>query len=372
VDRVLRRGLARSPEDRPATVDDFRRELKSALGQGGGSTRRRVGVLATTVMALAVSALLAGRGQPGDAASPTPAGPVEAWLLHDHPGQLAWFDFAAPDRGDGPGPRPVLVRGRSPTESDGPPVPVWPNTRPVLVISSPGAQGFIHPLADPTLGRRVLGDWQRLVEAPPAAAEDNLCRGGDFTGDCLTLTHDDEVRPWRVLDAGLLKGGNSIATADPPDRPGNPALRLVRRDPLTQGQEFGCYQWMARVPDREGTVVVLRYRARADDGDGRLAIRAQLPLLLPAGGQDEAVRRLRGVSIPFPDLQHRAGEESRQYRLDDWVTPGREWRTYYVIWEWPPYCQDPGFRNLVVFYAGTGVVWVDDVEVFTWELGGVS
>ena len=41
-----------------------------------------------------------------------------------------------------------------------------------------------------------------------------------------------------------------------------------------------------------------------------------------------------------------------------------------MIWEWPPYCQDPGFRNLVVFYAGIGTVWLDDLEVFTWELGG--
>jgi hypothetical protein len=115
----------------------------------------------------------------------------------------------------------------------------------------------------------------------------------------------------------------------------------------------------------------MRYRARADDGEGRLAVRVQLPLLLPVGAPDEAVGRLRGASVPYPDLAHRADEEPRQYRLDDWVTPGREWRTYYVIWEWPPYCREPGFRNLVVFYAGTGRVWLDDLEVFTWELGGV-
>ena len=26
-------------------------------------------------------------------------------------------------------------------------------------------------------------------------------------------------------------------------------------------------------------------------------------------------------------------------------------------------------RNLIFYFAGTGKVWIDDVEVFTWELG---
>jgi hypothetical protein len=204
----------------------------------------------------------------------------------------------------------------------------------------------------------------------PTPAEDNFCRAGDFTGDCLTDDHADNTRPWRLFDPSLRNNGNILTVADPPDRPGNPALLLARTDPVSQGQEFGCYQWLARIPEREGAVVVMRYRARSEEGDGRLTVRVQLPLLLPAGGPDETARRLRAVSVPFPDLEHRPDQEPRQYRLDDWVTPGREWRTYYVVLEWPPHCRDPGFRNLVVFYTGPGRVWLDDVEVFTWELGG--
>jgi hypothetical protein len=79
---------------------------------------------------------------------------------------------------------------------------------------------------------------------------------------------------------------------------------------------------------------------------------------------------LRSLSVRFGELAHRPEEEPRQYKLENWVTPGREWQTYYTIWEWPPHCQDPGFRNLVVYFAGTGKVWCDDLEVFTWEMGG--
>jgi hypothetical protein len=115
----------------------------------------------------------------------------------------------------------------------------------------------------------------------------------------------------------------------------------------------------------------MRYRARAEEGEGRLCVRIDLPFLIPTAAQDELTLRLRSVSEPFPDLAHGPDDEPRQYQLDDWVTPGREWKTYYTIWEWPPYCHDPGFRNILVFYAGIGKVWVDDLEIFTWELGGV-
>jgi hypothetical protein len=91
--------------------------------------------------------------------------------------------------------------------------------------------------------------------------------------------------------------------------------------------------------------------------------------LLPANTAGDAVRRLCSVSVPYPDLAHGPAEEPRQYQLDDWVRPGPQWQTYYMIWEWPAYCQDPSFRNLVVLYAGTGKLWLDDLELFTWELG---
>ena len=90
---------------------------------------------------------------------------------------------------------------------------------------------------------------------------------------------------------------------------------------------------------------------------------------MPVLAEDETVLRLRGVSIPFVDIPHGSNEEPRQYRVEDWIAPSHEWQTHYVIWEWPPYCQDPSFRNVVVFYTGTGKVWLDDLEIFMWELG---
>jgi hypothetical protein len=98
-----------------------------------------------------------------------------------------------------------------------------------------------------------------------------------------------------------------------------------------------------------------------------LCIRIELPLLLPLDSRDDKVVRLRGVSVPFAELTHKPDQEPRQYKLEDWVTPSRDWQTYYVIWEWPPYCQAPEFRNLVVFYAGIGKVWLDDVELSIFE-----
>ena len=101
-----------------------------------------------------------------------------------------------------------------------------------------------------------------------------------------------------------------------------------------------------------------------------MTVRLELPLLLPSTGGDATVARLRSLSIPFADIPHGNDEEPRQYRLEDWIKPSREWQTYYSIWEWPPYCQSSSFRNIVVFYTGVGKVWLDGLEIFTWDLGG--
>ena len=362
VDRVLRRGLARSQEDRFATVEDFRRELLAALNVWPSSSRRRFGLAAAIalIVAFAVAFL---RPLPPRASDPlsTPPETVQSWVLHDSPEQLRWFDLGEEST------RPWLVEGRAAGASGSPPVPVWPAIRPVLVIVSAEAVGFVHPLTDPTLGRRVLKAWPALTSLPPLPQEDNLCLAGTFAGDCLAADHSDKIRPWRVVDPGALSAANVVAVADPPDRPGNPALLLHKTD-ASSVQEIGCYQWLARVPDRPGTVVIMRYKARAEEGEGRLTVRLELPLVLPVDA-DEPACRLRELSLPFPVLPHGPTDEPRQYRIADWVTPGRDWRSYYVIFEWPPYCQLPDVRNVVVFFAGAGKVWLDDLEIYTWELG---
>jgi eukaryotic-like serine/threonine-protein kinase len=369
VDGVLQQALARSPEDRFATVEQFRRCLVGAL-QGSAGRRRRVALYSAVVLLLGVVAFLVGYPPKRRDASRSPAAdPVVAWVVHDRPDQLSWFDWGGADGRGGLAPQPLRTRDQAPAGTDAPPLPIWPGTRPVLVVSSPGALGFVHPLCDPTLGRRLLGEWGRWLESPPTAGGNNYCQAGDFSGDCLTYDNRDDSRPWRISDPMMLQIGN-VAIADPPDRVGHPALLLEKKNTPSEGQEIGCYQWLSRIPERPGTVVVMRYRARAEEGAGRLSVRLNLSLLLPVGAQDDAALRLRAVSERFGELAHDPDEEPRQYQLDDWVTPGREWQTYYMIWEWPPYCQAPGFRNIVVLYAGTGKVWLDDVEIFPWELGG--
>jgi hypothetical protein len=261
--------------------------------------------------------------------------------------------------------------GRMPTGSGAPPLPLWPNRKPVLVISSHRALGFVYPLSDPTLGRRLLSGWAQLLNTPPVSNENNFCRAGNFSGDCLVYDNIADTHPWRIIDPAIQTNGDLLAVSDPPDQPGNPALLLVRRDEFAQGKLFGCYQWLARIPDRAGTIMVMRYRSRAEEGEGRLCVRVDLPIMMPTAVQDEIALRLRGLSEPLLDVAHGADFESRLYRLGDWVTPGREWQNYYTIWEWPPNCQLPNVRNINVFYAGTGKVWFDDLEIFTWELGGI-
>jgi hypothetical protein len=370
VDGVLRRALARSQEDRYPSVEEFRRELLKALTARSTRSRRWWGLGAALGVCVGTVAFLIGAPLwKFEASSSSGARPVETWIIHDRPEQLQWFDQAEPG---GLAFQPLLAQGRMPSGPGAPPLPVWPSTRPVLVISSSNALGFVHPLSDPTFGRRVLRSWEQLLATPPTLDVDNLCRSGHFKGDCLTHDQHDDRRAWRSLvDQSMLRDGNAIGILEPPDRGGNSALLLQRTDAISHDQEFGCYQWLSRIPERAGTVIVMRFRARAEEGDGRIAVRVELPLLLPADAKDDTVERLRSVSAPLTELAHAPGEESRHYKLENWVTPGREWQTYYTIWEWPPYCQDPGYRNLVVFYAGTGKVWIDDLEIFTWELGAV-
>jgi hypothetical protein len=365
VDTVLRRGLARNPEDRYATVEEFRSELLYALR--GSAARKRFHLAVSAALVLILGACLAGYLWKNQEAGPS--GPVEAWIIHDRAEQLHWFDDDGKNEPNGLAPRPLLVYGQGPTAPGAPPLPNWPGTRPVLVLSSAQAMGFVHPLSDPAFGRRVLRGWSRLLAAPPTRTEDNFCLAGNFSGDCLTTDITDSSRPWRVINSAMLLNGNSVSVEAPPDQSADSALLLIKKESPLQGQEIGCYQWLSRIPERAGTTMVLRYRARTEEGEGRLSVRVQMPLLLPANAAGDAVRRLCSVSVPYPDLAHGPAEEPRQYQLDDWVRPGPQWQTYYMIWEWPAYCQDPSFRNLVVLYAGTGKLWLDDLELFTWELG---
>jgi hypothetical protein len=232
---------------------------------------------------------------------------------------------------------------------------------------------FIHPLSDPTLGRQIISNWAQLLESPPVRLEENLCRAGGFPANCLKYGHEDDPhKPWRTLNDSVIKNGDMVSVAERPDKPGNFALTIEKTDQASAAQEIGCYQWLSRAPEKQGTVVVMRFRVRAASGDGRMSVRMQLPLALPAGSQSREVVRLRNLSTPQEIDTPKPEEETRRIVIEDWITPTQEWQTYYVVWDWPPYCQQPYHRNVVVQYMGIGKIWVDNVEVFSWEPGGVK
>lgn len=124
------------------------------------------------------------------------------------------------------------------------------------------------------------------------------------------------------------------------------------------------YQWLARTPDRAGAFVILRFRARAERGEARLAVGPHLPLLIPREDRGSVAERLRAVSTPHPMMAPRNGMEASEYRPLDWVQPEARCRTYVIVWDWPEFAIDPGFRDIVLNFAGIGEVWIDDIEMF--------
>jgi hypothetical protein len=63
-----------------------------------------------------------------------------------------------------------------------------------------------------------------------------------------------------------------------------------------------------------------------------------------------------------------ADDNVLEYVTDDWVQPSPVWRTYYTLFPWPSYCKSGDFRNLIISYTGEGKVWVDQIEVFPWQV----
>ena len=370
LDDVLRRGLARDPKDRYESVAQFRQALADACRPTGVRARTRLMVAGAALTALGAALFaLNGRQTGTTTAVPPPERPTHSWVLYDRPGDLSLF--AGEDGGEWAGGSDVAVervRVENPRQALPPelPLPVWPTPRPVLVVRSPNAWGFVHPLQDPTLGRRVLENWSALLEAvvPP---EKNFVKAGGFDGDCLATNHRGHL--WRVGDAADWNAERQITLDRPGDRPDNPALRLTRRDPAGGKGLLGCYQPLARGPG-PGAVVVLRYRARAEQGNGSLAVYAGMPVVIPDGEAGPAAARIRALGSPLPPGPDDPTPNRWLYRSPAWVTPSADWRTYLVIAQHPPFSPQVIHRNLVIDLAATGEVWVDDVELFVWRPGG--
>lgn len=379
LDEVLRRGLARDPDERFATVAEFRQALSAAVRPAGSRVPRRA-VLASAALAAPVLASVAAyvwwRSARSGVTDPPPDAPVPALetpdrlaVLYDKPADLDLVLGADLEKSSGVRAERFRFEQPAPDIPTGIPLPVWPIPRPVLVIRSPRAWGFVHPLRDGSLGQQVVARWHDLLHrtVPP---DQNLVRASGFDGDCLALHHGGAL--WRAGRTDDWHATRLISIDRPRDRPNNPALLLSNMDPARSRTLIGCYQPVAQAPP--GSVLVLRYRARSLHGRGSLAVYGAMPVAIPEGDTSPGAVRIREFATPLPP---EAGESDRNcwlYRSPAWVVPTTEWRTYVVVTECPPFPTRALSRNLVIDLTATAPsaadqVWVDDVELFVWQLG---
>ena len=286
-----------------------------------------------------------------------------AWLIGDEPESLA----SAAELAEGLTEPIVTVQvgAHNPgADADQPPLSHWPEPRPVLFLKSAEGCGFFHPLFGPKTGKMLLASWPAPLQWPDILPEDNFVRAGNFAGK--RVWQKDEG-PWMIPRGHEWKAGDGIEVACPADRPEDPAL-LLDKSGSAVAASLVCYQWLPRLP-APGTVLVLRYRVRAESGTGRLSVGPTMPLYIPKDDHGEQAEALRKRSKPHTYMPAKEGTQVREYRLEDWVQPTSEWQTVCVVWEWPPFCTEGGGRNVVIEYQGLGKVWLDNVEMSSWQRG---
>lgn len=373
VDDLLRRALARRPEERFASVAEFNRQLQAIL-HPPKRARRNVGLAALAALLL-VPVLCLQLLRPlrvPDPPNATPdLPPPSGWLLYDDTESLRWFGALAqetPAQEWAAGLARLRPTSRYPEGPGAPTLPEWPRPRPVLVLHSPDALAFVHPVQSARLTEWAGAHWKELVGIK-IHPEDNLVRNGGFTE--ATDFHR-EANDWRSYHPPEEEHGDTIQIAAPPDRTENPALHLVKRNAAGQGAVLGLYQWLARTPDRPGAFVILRFRARAEGGQGRLLLGPRLPLVIPKTERGAAAERLRALSAPHTHLPPREDAEVRELRPLDWLQPGESWRTYVIVFDWPDFCTELQHRNIEILFGGLGEVWIDDIELFAWDQGAAS
>jgi hypothetical protein len=373
VDAVLERGLARNPKDRYGSVEAFRSALVAALRPNRAALLLAVFMGVAAVAVVGTVALTWNRGrqtEPQNAgpAETGPALPLKCWLLADRAEKLQWLTGAlsGDSLGDSGVPvQHVTVSGPGPWPQLDLPFSKWPSPLPVVLLSGPKTWAFVYPLTDSELAERIVKQWPRLAGWQVSPSE-NLVQSGGFDGPCLSASPRGTV--WRITNPQHPEEKWRIALDTPPDQPGNPALLLQNEDPAHAGSRLACYQPLNALPGG-GSVLVLRYRARAESGDGNVVLAPELPLVVRGGEQGLAADRVRArAAVMPPDSQDQEPDRWRYY-LRSWVKPTSDWQTYFVIWEQPPFALRSLHRVLRIWYTGTGKVWVDDVELFAWEAG---
>jgi serine/threonine protein kinase len=373
VDDLLRRALARHPDERFENIDEFNRQLQAALRPIRSTTRRKLPLAALGALLLLIPLGL----YLGSKLLPAPSSPVDSmvssrprgWLLYDDQESLRWFGELG--RSDFSPEWAVWLQRLRPTrrypdEPEAPSLPEWPRPRPVMVLQAPEGVVFVHPVRSLRLAGWAGAHWKELIDTP-IRPEDNLVHNGDFA-EATDFRAD--ALDWRYCHRP--PPGDVLGFAAPADCPSNPALHLLKSASSNQGETLGIYQWLSRIPDRPGAIVVFRFRARAEHGEGRLLVGPRLPLTIPREEHGPVAERLRALSAPHTFLLARDGIETREYRPLDWVQPTANWQKYAIIWDWPEHCTETWYRNIEVLFTGPGEVWVDDVEMFTWDLGADS
>jgi len=363
LDEVLLRGLVRDPHERYATVEEFGRDLNHILSP----PRRHISVWAALVT---VALVLAGAGYvllnraPGNSENNAKAAmnlaPIRGWLVYRTPDTIWGFEKLPLEVGGTPLSHVSLQHQPPGTKLDAQ-IPDWPYPLPVLVLTSPERWCFFHPLDRDAFGPAVTAEWSTLFGIPPLKSQENYVRAGHFEGDCL----GGDAAIWRKSGSQMDKGAAPITTlAIPGDRSENQALCLTKTQ-SNASQEMVCYQWLARDP-RPRTIMILRYRARSEAGDASVAIGVVHPLFIPKSDKSDLANRLRDLKPADTPPSATSDTDFVEYWVNDWVTPTRDWQTYCVVWQWPPYCANTS-RNVVVQFGGEDKVWIDTVELFTWD-----
>lgn len=375
VDEVLRRALSRDPDERQPTVADFRHELLQALERSSGNAKLpavvvMVGLAAALTLPFILGAWWSHAGRAGPA--PTPANRddlVEAWLVRDPNRSSDWL-LNKELRGLLERMDATLQVREVGSEQPDPlgdlSLPCWPAPRPVLALYSTHAIGFVHPLVDPGLLTWVLARWPTRLDRETALLDNaDRIQAGGFGGPCLTDANGPG--PWKFDGARVREWlrGDGIAVETVPDDPAQAVLSLTKHDTLHPERTIGCAQQVNVDAASTGQLHLLRYRARAVEGRGRLTLGPRYGLHLAGGNDDPVQARLRAMLADerIPDAA--ASSDKVDFCLRDWVTPGATWTTYYVLWEQPPRCEQT--MVIDVAFAGIGKVWVDDVRLFVWE-----
>ncbi len=360
VDEVLRRGLARDPSDRYATVEEFRLKLAAVLNHARRGLTLGVSLAATVALVLGGGFFLLHRHPAG----PSVVAPNRAWCIFGNP-ESAWgFESETekyPPLVAGTPVTPLCLQSLPPGKKLDPQIPDWPFPLPCIVLTVPQRWCFFHPLEPHAFGPGELSNWSSLFEIPPLASQDNYIRAGRFEGNCL----GGENGAWRIGTSPAEKDIPPIASLETFDnRSGNQALCLTKTSRNAE-TEMVCYQWLAREPRRPKTIMILRYRARAESGDASVSFGVDHPLEIPKADKSPLATRLRGL-MTLENSSTRPETDSGHFWVNDWTKPSRDWQTYCMVWQWPPYCTSYS-RNVTIHFGGEGTIWIDNVELFTWD-----